>query len=226
MNTNIRNIVDAIDGARKPVKVTFFKTGKGDYSEHDQFIGVPVPALRKIAKDHVSLSLPDIEYFLHSKINEHRQFAIILLVNRYKNAPEEVYTFYMQKLDHINNWNLVDMSAHYILGDYLLTRDRSMLLDMAKSPEMWERRIAIVATWAFIKQSDLDWTFRLAEILLQDSHDLIHKAVGWMLREAGKKDQQQLEKFLDKHTQNMPRTMLRYAIERFAEPLRQHYLCL
>lgn len=206
----------------------FFKTGVGHYAEHDRFINVNVPTLRKIAKEFHDLSLPDVQKLIASPINEKRQLALFILVYQYQKATDEtkekLYQFYLKHLKHVNNWNLVDASAHLIIGAHLLKKDKEILLTFAVSNVMWERRIAIVATWYFIRHNDLTWTFKIAEILLHDNHDLIHKAVGWMLREAGKRDVNQLIAFLDQHAHHMPRTMLRYAIEKFPENQRKSYL--
>lgn len=209
-------------------KVFFCKTGAGGYAEHDQFIGIPVPALRLIAKEYKDLSLPELEIFISSSINEERLLALFILVGQYKKArgqaKEILYDFYMNHLDRVNNWNLVDSSAQFILGPYIETTNRDMLITLANSENIWFRRIAIVATQHFIRKNDLAWTFKLAELLLNDTHDLIHKATGWMLREAGKKDTQQLITFLYAHAQKMPRTMLRYTIEKFPEDQRKKIL--
>ncbi len=206
----------------------FFKTGPGQYAEHDQFIGVSVPTLRKIAKDFIGITRDEIQCLLQSKINEQRLLALIILVSQYKKTTlkhkEVIYQFYLNNLEYINNWNLVDASAHLIIGAHLQDKNRNPLLKLAKSEIMWERRISIVSTWEFIKNNDLEWTFKISTLLLNDTHDLIHKAVGWMLREAGKRDQKQLMNFLDQFSSKMPRTMLRYAIEKFSEPQRKHYL--
>ncbi len=206
----------------------FFKTGPGQYAAHDQFIGVNVPTLRKIAEDHKELSLPEIYKFLSSPINEERLLALFILIHQYDKGAEpekeNIYQLYLDNLKHVNNWNLVDASAHLIVGRHLLNKDRSILLTLAKSVDLWERRVSIVATWYFIRNNHFEWTIRLAEILLQDKHDLIHKAVGWMLREVGKKDLPTLEVFLEKQAHQMPRTMLRYAIEKFPEERRKAYL--
>jgi len=206
----------------------FFKTGAEDYAEGDQFIGVTVPNLRKIAKNFILLTLDNLQLLLESKINEERLLALIILTQQYKNAAdhtkETLYQFYMQNLKYVNNWNLVDTSAHWIIGAHLWDKDRSVLERLARSENLWERRISIVSTWYFIRQNDVVWTFKIATLLLRDTHDLIHKAVGWMLREAGKRNQAELVKFLDQHVLGMPRTMLRYAIEKFPDTLRKNYL--
>lgn len=208
----------------------FFKTNPGGYAEHDQFIGVSVPDLRKIAKEFSDASLDEISKLLKSKINEERLLALILLVNQYqipnKDAQAKRFQFYLDHLKHVNNWNLVDSSAHLIIGAHILNDDKKLLVTLAKSKEMWERRIAIVSTWYFIRKNQLEWTFKIALLLLKDDHDLIHKAVGWMLREAGKKDETMLIEFLDQHATKMPRTMLRYSIEKFPDAKRKYYLSL
>ena len=206
----------------------FFKTAPGSYSDHDQFIGVTNPALRALAKEFYDLPLNDLQTLFESKINEERLLALFILVGHYKKAKDatkgQYVAFYLHNLKHVNNWNLVDASAHLILGMHLLTTDKTMLLELAQSTVMWERRIAMVATWMFIRNNQLEWTFIIAKKLLNDDHDLIHKASGWMLREAGKKDLAQLLTFLNTHTTKMPRTMLRYAIEKLPKEQRTHYL--
>ena len=208
----------------------FFKTTPGSYAAHDAFMGVSVPILRKVSKSFSTLTLPEIKKLLQSKINEERLLALFILVLQYQHAgkhnekivQEQLFQFYLSQLHCVNNWNLVDASAHHIIGAYLyLKKDRNILLELAISPSLWERRIAIVATLYFIRQNDLKWTFKLAKILLNDTHDLIHKAVGWMLREAGKKNTEQLVLFLEKQAKKMPRVMLRYAVEKFPEKQRK-----
>ncbi len=208
----------------------FFKMNPGDYGAHDQFLGVTTPTLRSIAKQFKEkITLPDIQHLIQSPFNEERLLALFLLIQCYQNAQDlseqqVFYDFYLSNLAHINNWNLVDASAHLIVGAHLYNNDKSKLDELVRSPVMWERRVAIVATWYFIKQAELDWTFQLAKSVLNDPHDLIHKATGWMLREAGKKDAAALMQFLDEHVQHMPRTMLRYAIEKFEAATRKKYL--
>lgn len=164
----------------------FYKTGAGHYAEHDQFIGVTVPTLRQIAKTYQNLPLEDIQTLLESPYNEERLLALFILISQYKKAgkqtKEELYQFYLNNIIHINNWNLVDASAHLIIGAHLLEGNKEILFSLAKSKILWERRIAIVSTWYFIRNADLACTFKLATLLLNDQHDLIHKAVGWMLR--------------------------------------------
>lgn len=206
----------------------FFKTGKGEYGHGDVFVGVTVPEQRKVAKQYKDLPLGEIEKLLKSKIHECRLTALFILVKQYERGDErkrgEIARLYLRNRRRVNNWDLVDSSASYILGRHLLKRDRKKLISLAKSKNLWDRRIAMIATSAFIAERDFKDTLRIAEILLQDGHDLIHKAVGWMLREVGKKDQATLEGFLEKHGPRMPRTMLRYAIEKFPEEKRRKYL--
>lgn len=208
----------------------FFKTGVGHYAQGDQFIGVTVPTIRAIAKQYATLPLEEVQFFLQSLINEERALALFILITQYEKGDnatkEKLYQFYLNNMNHVNNWNLVDSSAHLIIGAHLFTKDRSLLTTLAQSKTMWERRIAIVATWYFIRKNDCEYTFKIATLLLNDTHDLIHKAVGWMLREAGKRDEKALETFLTTHAHHMPRTMLRYAIEKFSEDKRKHYLML
>lgn len=204
----------------------FFKTGKGEYGEGDIFLGVSVPEQRKIAKDFYSLELVDLRKLLKSNIHEYRFCALVALIEKYKrnSKKENVVNFYLKNLEKINNWDLVDISAPYILGDYLLNSDREILYKLAVSNNLWERRVAIISTFQFIKNGQLEDTFSIVKILLKDKHDLIHKAVGWMLRETGKKSPEKLRKFLKEHKKEMPRIMLRYAIEKFPDEERKEYL--
>lgn len=202
----------------------FFKTAPGDYAHHDRFLGVTAPTLRKIAKNLSDLDQKTLSKLITSPFNEERLLTLFILISRYPKEPQACYDFYLSNLKYVNNWNLVDASAHLIIGNYLFDKDRSLLFTLVRSNDLWERRIAIVATWYFIRKSDLAATFKLAEILLTDKHDLIHKASGWMLREAGKKDETALIKFLNQHSKQMPRTMLRYAIEKLTKKQRNHYL--
>ncbi|MDD2236029.1 MAG: DNA alkylation repair protein [Kiritimatiellae bacterium] len=208
----------------------FFKTGPGEYGEGDRFIGIRVPILRDVARQALDLPLVKVKKFLRSRIHEERLLALLILVLRYKrkNTTESertrLYRLYLDHTAYINNWDLVDLSAHCIVGPYLDEKPRDILYTLAKSSLLWDRRIAIIATFYFIRKNDFTDTLQLAEILRDDPHDLIHKAVGWMLREVGKRDLPAEESFLKKHYHRMPRTMLRYAIEKFPEPLRQAYL--
>lgn len=206
----------------------FFKTGPGQYGEGDVFLGIKVPPLRALAKQHRAAGLGTIAALLDSRYHEERLFALLLLMQWYQAADaagqQAAFDLYLGNTQHINNWDLVDVSAPHIVGRHLQQRSRAVLDTLARSPLLWERRIAIVATFHFIRRNDCADTLRLAEILLRDEHDLIHKAVGWMLREVGKHDLAALEAFLQAHHRSMPRTMLRAAIERFEPSLRQRYL--
>ena len=207
---------------------SYFKAGKPGYPEKDIFLGVTVPEQRKIAKKYISVSFPDLTELLNSRIHEYRLTALIILVEKYKKSNEkergDLVTFYLNKTVFINNWDLVDCSAAYILGDYLLNKDKAILYQLARSKDIWERRISMVSTYAFIKNNQFEHTLKVAEILLRDQHDLIHKAAGWMLREVGKRDQKIEEEFLKKYAKIMPRTMLRYAIERFSPEKKTFYM--
>jgi 3-methyladenine DNA glycosylase AlkD len=206
----------------------FFKTGPGEYGEGDVLIGVRVPAVRRVAKEFKGLSLGEVERLLHSKIHEERLAALVIMVLQAEKGGEAarraIYELYLANTRHINNWDLVDISAPHLVGAYLAKRDRRPLYRLAKSAWLWDRRISILATHHFIRHGEFDDTLRIAEMLLGDRENLIHKAVGWMLREAGKRDVATLKGFLDRHACIMPRTMLRYAIERFPEPQRRAYL--
>ncbi|MBS3071952.1 DNA alkylation repair protein [Candidatus Pacearchaeota archaeon] len=207
----------------------FFKTGKGEYGEGDVFLGITVPESRKLAIKYSNIPLNEIQSLLDSKIHEERLIALEILTHNYEKltsekSKEKIVKFYLSNTHFINNWDLVDTSASYILGNFLLDKDKSILYKLSGSENIWEKRIAIIATYAFIKKFQFQDTLNIAEILLQDKHDLIQKAVGWMLREMGKKDQKILEDFLKKHYKIMPRTMLRYAIEKFPEKQRKRYL--
>lgn len=207
----------------------FFKTGPGQYGEGDIFLGIKVPVLRQVSKKYKALSLADSTTLLKSKLHEERLLALFILVLKFNKADEElrqkIYQLYLDHYQHINNWDLVDLSAPKIVGEFLLDKkDRKILYRLAKSKNLWQKRIAMLSTYTFIKKKDFKDALAIAEILVDDKHDLIHKAVGWMLREIGKIDQATEEAFLDKHVKQMPRTMLRYAIEKFEENKRQVYL--
>ncbi|MBW2603485.1 MAG: DNA alkylation repair protein [Deltaproteobacteria bacterium] len=206
----------------------FFKTGPGEYGEGDVFIGVKAPDLRKVAKDFRDIAVEDVIVLLESAIHEERLLALLILVRRYVNGDEtdkkRIYRLYLKETKFINSWDIVDGSAHHIVGDYLMDKNKAPLYRLAKSKDLWERRIAILATFYFIKHGKYEETLKIAKILLADREDLIHKAVGWMLREIGKRDIIFEEMFLKQHYKEMPRTMLRYAIEKFPEPKRQMYL--
>ena len=207
----------------------FFKTAKGEYGYGDSFLGVRAPKIRLIAKKHIDISTTDMKTLIKSKYHEERLLGLIILVNKYSKAKDEevrnqLYKIYVSSFKYVNNWDLVDVTCSHVIGKHLKDKDRSILYTWAKSEDLWTKRIAIISTHFFIRKNDLQDTFKIAEILLNDEHDLIHKAVGWMLREAGKRDIKKEEIFLKKHYKTMPRTMLRYSIEKFPEPKRQKYL--
>lgn len=206
----------------------FFKTGKGQYGEGDKFLGVVVPDTRSVAKKNKELPFSEIENLLNNEYHECRLCALLILIEQFKKATEEnrkkIFDFYLAHTNRINNWDLVDLSAKDIVGEYLIDKDRSVLYDLVKSELLWDQRIAIVSTYAFIRRGDLYDTFLLSEKLLDHKHDLMHKATGWMLREMGKKDLNMLRAFLDNHHKQMPRTMLRYSIEKMDKSERAHYM--
>lgn len=206
----------------------FFKTGKGEYGEGDLFLGIRVPKLRELVRKHIEVTVEEAAELLQSKYHEARLLALLILVARFQQGGEErkkeIYEIYLNNTRQINNWDLVDSSADKIVGNYLLNRERGPLQKLAKSTDLWERRIAMIATFAFIRANDFDDALMISKQLINDPEDLIHKAVGWMLREVGKRDQQREERYLKKSYRQMPRTMLRYAIERFPEKLRKSYL--
>ena len=206
----------------------FFKTGQGEYGEGDQFLGIRVPILRKYAKKYQATALEEIERLLKSPFHEERLFALLLLIRKFTKGDEddktEIFHLYLNNTQYINNWDLVDSSAHHIVGVYLEARDRQVLYKLVQSDSLWERRIAIMSTFQFIRLRQFDDTFMLAKQLINDKEDLIHKAVGWMLREIGKRAIRSEKAFLKTHYKRMPRTMLRYAIENFPEQERKKYL--
>ena len=236
-----RDLKKVADEEKAKILQGFFKTGPGQYGEGDVFLGVSVPNIRKVAKGAVErLSLNDVKKLLSSKVHEKRLVALLILIEKYKKlrfsefrdsgfrgfgGQKEVYDFYLENAKGVNNWDLVDLSAPNIVGDYLLERkDRKILYRLAKSDNLWEKRIAIVSTFAFIRDGQFSDTLKISKILLKDKHDLIHKAVGWMLREVGKRDEKLLKKFLRDNYSGIPRTTLRYAIERFEEGERLGFL--
>lgn len=206
----------------------FFKTGKGEYGEGDKFLGIRVPVLRKMARKHRGIAIDEVSHLLKSQFHEERLLAVFMLVDIFKKASEKdknkIYALYLDSTKFINNWDLVDCSAEHIVGAYLQAIDKKPLYNLAKSSSLWKRRISIISTFHFIKHNKFTDTLKIAKILLHDEEDLIHKAVGWMLREVGKRDSEAEERFLKKHYKNMPRTMLRYAIEKFPEEKRKCYL--
>ena len=219
---------EAADSVQAVELARFFKTGKGGYGEGDVFWGIKVPVQRAIARKHTDAALPDIGRLLNEPVHECRLTALLILVEKYSKSDcisrKEIFDFYLSKTGRINNWDLVDLSAPKIVGHYLLDKDRSILHTLAASSSLWEQRIAVVSTYSFIRNSDYADTIKICESLLGHTHDLIHKATGWMLREAGKRDEKVLIEFLDKHHKSMPRTMLRYSIEKLDESLKKKYM--
>lgn len=213
---------------RVAVLRSFFRTGPGQYGEGDEFIGVRVPDIRALGRQFRDAPLPEIEKLLRSPVHEARLLALVLLVGAFTRAGESgrrrIYNLYLTRTAFINSWDLVDVSAPHIVGAWLIARKRTTLRRLARSKSVWERRIAILATHHFIRRGDLEDTFALADLLLDDEHDLIHKAVGWMLREAGNRNPAALRRFLKTRHTRMPRTMLRYAIEKFPEQERRKYV--
>jgi 3-methyladenine DNA glycosylase AlkD len=223
-----KELAQASDQERARNLAWFFKTGKGEYGEGDVFCGITVPVMRKIAKRYLYLKLSDIKKLLGSPIHEHRAVGLEILVFQYEAADavtkDKLFDFYLKNTRYINNWDLVDASAPYIVGEQLLSKSREPLYQLARSSNLWERRIAIVATLALIRNDQLKDTFAISKLLLNDRHDLIHKAVGWMLREAGKRSTSALLNFLEENYAAMPRTALRYAIERLPQAQRKRIL--
>lgn len=232
-----------IDEKKREVLPRFFKTGKGQYGEGDKFLGITVPDTRSVAKRHLDLDLDGISQLLKSPWHEQRMCALIIMVEQVKcsykrqwlkeHSEEEArtfrqnyYDFYLRHTSNINNWDLVDLTAPTIVGEFLVDHDREILYQLADSSLLWDQRIAVVSTIAFIRRNDFSDIYALSETLLHHPHDLMHKAIGWMLREAGNRDKAQLMDFLDRFSCDMPRTMLRYAIEKFPEEERQYYLHL
>jgi 3-methyladenine DNA glycosylase AlkD len=206
----------------------FFKTGPGEYGEGDVFLGIRVPDLRRLSREYRGLRLSEINRLLKSRFHEERSLALMILVQAYSKGDEaakkSIYEMYLRSTRFINNWDFVDLSAHHIVGHYLSDKSKEPLYLLAKSDSLWERRIAIISTFYLIKRGEFKETLKVSKMLLSDKEDLIHKAVGWMLREVGNRDLATEEKFLIAHYKRMPRTMLRYAIEKFPEPRRQMYL--
>lgn len=228
---NLKNELNAHeDPTHAELEQRFFKTYKSGYAEGDVFIGLRVPLIRKITKAYVGLSLREIEELLESPIHEHRFAGLVIMTLQARKADvsalQALYELYVRRTDRINNWDLVDISCRDVVGQYLFDKSRQPLYKLAQSPNLWERRIAMVSTSYFIGKQDLADTFKIAKLLLHDEHDLIHKAVGWMLREAGKKDEAQLLAFLDSNAAIMPRTALRYSLERLNPVDKQHYMTL
>lgn len=218
------------DPKRAAALSRFFKTGPGEYAEGDRFFGLTMPQVRQLLRDYHDLSLSEIEQLLESPWHESRSLALALLAARYpRSTPREqtaIFRLYLRRTDRINNWDLVDISAPQVVGGHLLARPRTVLRRLARSKSVWERRIAMVATMWFIRRDQFGDTFELARLLSDDRHDLIHKATGWMLREVGKRDERVLRRFLDQHGAELPRTALRYSLERLSPAMRKRYMAL
>jgi 3-methyladenine DNA glycosylase AlkD len=229
MSKILKEIYSYKDKNKAKLLSRFFKTGSGQYGEGDIFLGLTVPISRKIAIKYKDVPNSEVSLLLKSKIHEVRLVAVLILVQKYKISVQkerkEIVDFYLKNTRYINNWDLVDLSAHYVLGDYLLDKtNKKILLKLAHSKNLWEQRIAIISTFALIRKGDMEWPIKIAKIFLNHEHDLIHKATGWMLREVGKRDIVELSKFLDTNISKMPRTMLRYSIEKFPKHIRKEYL--
>lgn len=225
------NELKAVASPEKALHLSrFFKTGPGQYGEGDRFLGVIVPQTRRIAKANKAMPFEALEELLKSPWHEARLCAFLILVYRFQDRKTtseektEIFRFYLKYIDRCNNWDLVDLTCKEVIGAYLIDKDRTVLYELAASEHLWSQRVAIVSTWAFIRQSDFTETLVLAEQLMTHKHDLMHKAVGWMLREVGKKDRETLTYFLERHAIKLPRTTLRYAIEHYPEPQRQYFL--
>ncbi|MFH1826918.1 MAG: DNA alkylation repair protein [bacterium] len=228
----LNDLIKELYKIRNPKKAKelqkFFKTGKGEYGEGDVFLGINVPTQRQMATKYKNLSLGEIQKLLSNKIHEFRLVGLLISIEKYNKSSQKekkiIVNLYLKNTKNINNWDLVDLSSHKILGDYLSNKDKSLLYKLAQSKNLWEKRIAIISTYTFIKNKEFTDSIKIAKILLQDKRDLIHKAVGWMLREVGKKDINVLSNFLNKHYKTMPRTTLRYAIERLDKKKKEFYM--
>ena len=217
----ITSELQALSNAEKrEIFPKFFKAGKGEYGEGDRFLGVTVPNIRAIAKLHKDISLDEIRDLMQSEWHEVRLCALLIMVEKSKKKDEalrqQLFDLYLSQTDRINNWDLVDLSCRFIVGEYLLDKSRDILYQLAHSPLLWDNRIAIVSTYAFIRKGQLEDTYALSDLMMHHPHDLMHKAIGWMLREAGKRDSDRLYNYVMSHRADMPRTMLRYAIEKFS----------
>jgi len=229
---NAKQLKQELNKLKNPAKAKilqkFFKTRKGEYGGGDVFLGISNPELKNTAKRYVSLELKALQILLNSKIHEYRQASLFILTLKFEKAEEKdkkrIFMLYMKNYNNINNWDLVDLTAHKIAGAYLIDKDKKMLYEFARSKHLWKKRIAMISCYWFIKNNQYVGALKIARILLYDKHDLIHKAVGWMLREIGKRSKKTEENFLKKYYKQMPRTMLRYAIEKFPEPQRQKIL--
>ena len=228
----INKILKELKSKKNPVDAGilswFFKTGKGQYGEGDVFWGIRVPVIREIVKKFKEASLKDIQELLNSKVHEHRLTGLLILVEKYKTGEnkKEIYDFYLKNAKNINNWDLVDLTAPNIVGKFILEnkKERKILYSLVKSKNLWERRISILSTFTLLRDKEYEDTLKLSEMLLDDKHDLIHKAVGWMLRELGKRDKDVEIVFLEKYHKVMPRTMLRYSLEKFSPKEKQFFM--
>lgn len=221
LTKTITNKLQALSNAEKrEIFPRFFKAGKGEYGEGDRFLGVTVPNIRAIAKLHKDISIEEIRELIRSEWHEVRLCALIIMVEKSKKKDEalrkELFNLYLSQTKRINNWDLVDLSCRFIIGEYLLDKSRDILYQLAQSSLLWDNRIAIVSTYAFIRKGQLEDTYALSDLMMQHPHDLMHKAIGWMLREAGKRNPERLYDYVMSHRADMPRTMLRYAIEKFS----------
>lgn len=221
LTKTITNKLQALSDAKKrEIFPKFFKAGKGEYGEGDRFLGVTVPNIRAIAKLHKDISIEEIRELIQSEWHEVRLCALIIMVEKSKKKDEalrkELFNLYLSQTKRINNWDLVDLSCRFIIGEYLLDKSRDILYHLAQSPLLWDNRIAIVSTYAFIRKGQLEDTYALSDLMMQHPHDLMHKAIGWMLREAGKRNPERLYDYVMSHRADVPRTMLRYAIEKFS----------
>ena len=221
LTKTITNKLQALsDAEKREIFPKFFKAGKGEYGEGDRFLGVTVPNIRAIAKLHKDISIEEIRELIQSEWHEVRLCALIIMVEKSKKKDEvlrkELFNLYLSQTKRINNWDLVDLSCRFIIGEYLLDKSRDILYQLAQSSLLWDNRIAIVSTYAFIRKGQLEDTYALSDLMMQHSHDLMHKAIGWMLREAGKRNPERLYDYVMSHRADMPRTMLRYAIEKFS----------
>ena len=221
LTKTITNKLQALsDAEKREIFPKFFKAGKGEYGEGDRFLGVTVPNIRAIAKLHKDISIEEIRELIQSEWHEVRLCALIIMVEKSKKKDEalrkELFNLYLSQTKRINNWDLVDLSCRFIIGEYLLDKSRDILYHLAQSPLLWDNRIAIVSTYAFIRKGQLEDTYALSDLMMQHPHDLMHKAIGWMLRETGKRNPERLYDYVMSHRADMPRTMLRYAIEKFS----------
>jgi len=229
MNSDVKRNLRTYASKNKAILLSrFFKTGKGEYGEGDRFLGIMVPHIRSVVKQFRDLPLQETKKLIRSPWHEERLCGLLILVDQFQRGDEKIrkriYDTYLASMKYVNNWDLVDLTTPRIVGAYLEHRPRNILMTFAKSNDLWKRRIAVLATFWFIKDGDFSDALKIAHMLRNDSHDLIHKAVGWMLREIGKRDVKTLESFLDTHAKHMPRTMLRYAIEKFPEKKRKGYM--